>query len=96
MAHGDDPIGRMPYPEGEAKVQGIEGETLLRIEVDERGRVHNVRILRSVGGGGPGHALDELARKVAYQMKFKPALDKRGKPVAYVLPTWHVTWKLEQ
>jgi len=92
----DDPISRTPYPEGEAKNLGIEGETVLRIFIDYTGRVHKVEIVKGVGGGPPGVALDRLAQKLAYKRKWKPAVDKRGKPVDYVVNHYSVLWQLSQ
>jgi TonB family protein len=92
----EDLLSQMPYPEGEAKNLGIEGETHLRVEIDERGHVHGVSVVKSVGGGAAGAALDRLAQKTVMKYRFKPARDKAGRAVAVVIPRWKVTWKLEQ
>ena len=89
-----DPFNDVPYPDGEAKNLGIEGATVLRIEVDESGRVHGVRVVRGVGGGDAGVALDKLAARVANKLRFKPARDKSGKPVAFVITNYRVNWEI--
>jgi len=74
------------YPEI-ARKAGIEGRVILEFVVDERGRVSNVKVLRSVGGG-----LDEAAIGAVQKVKFTPGM-QRGRPVKvrYTLP---VTFKL--
>jgi protein TonB len=59
---------KAPYPE-EARRSGIEGRVTARIRIDERGRVTSVQVLQ-----GPGHGLDEAARKALYQFEFDPAM----------------------
>lgn len=54
------------------RAQGVEGEVLVRVSIDARGRVRSVSVLR-----GSGHAaFDEAARTAALQERFSPA--KRG------------------
>lgn len=74
------------YPEI-ARKAGIEGRVILEFVVDERGRVSNIKVLRSVGGG-----LDEAAMDAVQKVKFTPGM-QRGRPVKvrYTLP---VTFKL--
>lgn len=78
------------YPDGPAKDQGIQGETILKVEIDERGKVHGVRVLRGVG-----HGLDELAAKlVRTKCKYKPAISKAGRPVPLVIEH-RVRWQID-
>lgn len=74
------------YPEI-ARKAGIEGRVILEFVVDERGKVSNIKVLRSVGGG-----LDEAAISAVQKVKFTPGM-QRGRPVKvrYTLP---VTFKL--
>lgn len=74
------------YPEI-ARKAGIEGRVFLEFIVDERGRVSNIKVLRSVGGG-----LDEAAISAVQKVKFTPGM-QRGRPVKvrYTLP---ITFKL--
>lgn len=70
------------YPQV-AKDNSIEGKVYLRFIVDEKGRISNVVVLRSVGGG-----CDEEALRVVKAMpRWKPGR-QRGKPVRvqYTLP----------
>lgn len=78
------------YPDGEAKQAGVEGETVLRVEIDESGKVHGARVLKGVG-----HGLDEIALKlVKTKCRYSAAVNKAGKPVPFVI-THYVTWKIE-
>ena len=73
---------RLDYPDGEAKQAGIEGDTLLRVEIDERGKVHDVRLIKGVG-----HGLDQAAIfAVKHRCKFTPARNTAGQAVAFVIP----------
>jgi protein TonB len=67
------------YPE-RARVAGIEGEIIMRLTIDEEGKVRAVTIVR-----GLGHGLDELARNAAHAFLFDPARVE-GTPVATVIP----------
>lgn len=65
-----------PYPRAAAEA-GIEGKVLLLVEVDEKGRVTNVRVLR-----GLGHGLDEAAVEAVRQFTFTPGtVDGRPGPM---------------
>jgi periplasmic protein TonB len=66
----------------EARTRGVEGQVVVRLLVDERGRVAQARLVR-----GRGHGLDEKALELGKRIRFRPALDERGSPVA----TW-ITW----
>jgi TonB family protein len=71
------------YP-SEAMRLGIEGDVILRVELDEAGRVHGIRVL-----SGLGHGLDEAAVfALTHKCRFTPAIDKSGSPVAYVIPRY--------
>jgi protein TonB len=74
---------RALYPEP-ARRDGLEGDVLLEILVSERGAVEDVRVARSAG-----HGFDEVARRLARQMRFEPAV-RAGRPVSVWIP-W--TWK---
>jgi periplasmic protein TonB len=69
------------YPEA-ARRQGVEGQVVIRLLVDDSGRVAQTRLVR-----GPGHGLDAKALELARRIRFKPARDDRGTAVA----TW-ITW----
>lgn len=72
------------YPEI-AQRMGIGGKVQLRIEIDRKGNIKSVRVLRKVGYG-----MDEEAIKAMWQFKFDPAKDADGKPVDVVITYTHV------
>jgi len=75
-----EPIVKMVKPEHppELKAAGIEGTVVVRYVVNEQGEVTDVR---AVKGPAEFHAVCVTAVKT---MRFKPALDADGKPVAVV------------
>jgi TonB family protein len=60
----------------EARKAKYQGTALLRVEINDAGRVTNIHVSHSLGLG-----LDEKAMEAVKQWKFKPAM-KAGKPVA--------------
>jgi protein TonB len=60
----------------EARARRIEGEVTLEVEFTTEGQVRVLRVVR-----GLGYGLDEMARRAAEQIRFKPATS-RGTPVA--------------
>jgi protein TonB len=76
--------GRMAHYTAEAEQLGIEGEVKLRVALDEKGAVHDIKVL-----AGLGHGLDEEAvRTLRHRCKFKPAIGTDGKPVAFVISSY--------
>jgi TonB family protein len=68
------------YP-AEAEQLGIEGDVKFRIELDEKGQVHGLKVL-----SGLGHGLDEAASyALKHKCHFSPAVATDGKPVAFVI-----------
>ncbi len=79
----------VPYPQ-EAEQLGIEGTVHLRIELDEKGHVHDLRVI-----GGPGHGLERAASfALKYKCKFTPAIASDGKPAAYVIQDYKFNFEL--
>jgi TonB family protein len=73
------------YPE-EARKLGIQGVVFLRVELDEKGHVHAIKVTT-----GLGHGLDEVAvhaLKTSPKCKFSPAVSTDGTPVSYVIPRY--------
>ncbi|MEQ1502438.1 MAG: TonB-dependent receptor [Myxococcota bacterium] len=64
------------YPE-RALERAIEGDVMLGITVDEDGAVVEVELLEP-----GGHGFDAPAIESAFTMRFDPALDAKGRPVA--------------
>ena len=76
------------YPP-EAEQLGIEGEVKLKVELDESGKVHDIKLL-----SGLGHGLDQAAiNALRHKCHFKPAIGTDGKPAAYVIQAY--TWTFE-
>ena len=67
------------YPP-EARQQGIEGKILVRLVVDETGKVRSTVLVSKLG-----HGLDELALSRAKELQFEPAIDTDGNPVSSVV-----------
>ncbi len=62
------------------KAQGVEGNVVVRVTIDEDGRVTNVRVVKGSGYD----ALDASARNAASRERFTPAM-RNGEPIAYTL-----------
>ena len=76
------------YPTAARQVN-LEGETTVRVWVDESGRVARVDAVESV----PADVFDRAARRVARQLRFEPALID-GQPVASAFEV-RLAWRLE-
>jgi len=71
----------------EARRLRVEGEVLLEVVFESRGKVRVVRVVR-----GLGHGLDEAAMKAAEQIRFRPALQD-GQPVDFTA-VLHILFQL--
>jgi hypothetical protein len=58
----------------------------LMLEIDVQGRVHRVKLLHD-----PGYDLDSIAIREAFKMRFTPARNAGGKPVAALI-LWSYEW----
>lgn len=67
------------YPP-EARQLGIEGKILVRLVVDETGKVRSTTLVSRLG-----HGLDELALARAKELAFEPAIDTDNRPVSSVV-----------
>jgi TonB family protein len=78
-----------PHPEytAEAAQLRIQGEVTLQVRFLASGQVEVLRVVN-----GLGHGLDEQAKRVAEQIRFKPAI-KDGHPVDHTTLI-HVTFQL--
>jgi TonB family protein len=74
----------------EARELGIQGDVVLRVELDDRGQVGDVTVVAGLGNG-----LDEVAVRAIHSdaCRFTPASSLQGLPVPYVIPryTFHFT-----
>src|SRR5262249_758123 len=79
----------VPYPR-EAQDLGIEGDVLLRVELDETGHVVDVRVL-----SGLGHGLDQAAMTaLRNRCRFTPAVARDGRKVPYVIQRYTFHFEL--
>ena len=62
------------------KAQGIEGNVVVLVSIDEKGRVTRVRIIKGSGY----EAMDTSAKNAAQKERFSPAT-RNGEPIAYTL-----------
>ena len=65
-----------PYPQ-DARKNGIEGTTRIRVLIDESGRVTEA----SVSGSSGSSSLDQSALQAIYKWRFSPARDANGNKV---------------
>lgn len=78
---------RLTYPE-EAKKAGVEGTVVLRVLIDETGKVKETEIIQ-----GLGYGLDEASIKAVQQVTWKPAR-KNDQPLEAWI-AYPVRWKLK-
>ena len=78
------------YPR-EARELGIQGAVHLRVAIDERGHVSDVKVI-----SGLGHGLDEAAVSAirSAQCQFTPALANDGRAVPYVIKRYTFQFQL--
>lgn len=77
----------------EAHAQGLEGQVNLRIELDERGKVHGVKVIKGIN-----REVDSIAVgfvRFNPRCKFAPAIGQDGKPVAFVIESYVVRFENE-
>lgn len=77
----------------EAHAQGLEGKVNLRIELDERGKVHGVKVIKGISREVDSIAIGFV--RFNPRCKFSPAIGKDGKPVAYVIESYVVRFENE-
>jgi protein TonB len=79
IAHYAEPLyivnGDDIYPD-EARRMGIEGVVVLKLGIDETGKVVLVKVIERAG-----HGFDEAASKAMWKAKFKPAQGNDGHPL---------------
>ncbi len=88
----NEDCGRKAQYPAEAQQLGIEGRVNLRVELDEKGHVHGIKVL-----SGLGHGLDEEAKyTLTHRCKFSPAVQTDGKAVPYVIQSYTFVFELPQ
>jgi TonB family protein len=85
-----DACGRTVVYPAEAEQLGIEGTVHLRIELDDKGHVHGIKVT-----SGLGHGLDEAAKfALTHRCKFSPAVGTDGKPVSFVINDYRFNFEI--
>jgi protein TonB len=64
------------YPQA-ALTEGIEGYILMKIDINEKGEVENIRVV----GGTQRNMFQDEARRAVGKWKYKPFVDASGKPI---------------
>jgi TonB family protein len=77
------------YPR-EAERSGTEGDVRLRVALTDEGKVHDVRVLTSLGRGFDTAAVEAIK----HRCKFKPAIGRDGQPVAFVIQSYTFHFEL--
>jgi len=86
-----EPLGRydrlnIPYPEA-ARKRGVSGVVVVRLLVDQQGKVATAQLLKTLGFG-----LDRAALTLVKRFRFRPARDHLGRAIpTYVIWTFHVS-----
>jgi TonB family protein len=91
-------VTKMPLPKGEctghytdeAREAGLEGVVTLTFVVDEHGRVRDIKVLQSLGGG-----LTEAAKRALQGCSFSPG-ERDGKPVPTRVPSFKIRFSLRE
>lgn len=82
---------REKYSASQAYAEGIEGEVVFRIELDERGHIRSIRKIK-----GLGHGLDEMAMgylRFNPRCRFRPAIGRDGRSAAFVIERYSVIFE---
>ncbi len=80
------------YSVSDAYAQGVEGTVILRIELDDRGKIS-----RMSKSQGLGHGLDEMVMgwlRFNPKCGFTPAIGKDGRPVGYVIERYSIKFEI--
>jgi hypothetical protein len=80
------PTWRVPAYSEAAMGRGVWARAWLMLDVDARGDVARLKLLTR-----PGHDLDPIAIREAFELRFKPALDRSGRPTS-ALVLWSYEW----
>jgi protein TonB len=85
-----DACGRSVQYPSEAEQLGVEGVVKLRVELDDKGHVHGIKVL-----SGLGHGLDQAAvYALTHKCKFSPAIATDGKAVPFVIPSYEFHFEI--
>lgn len=87
------PSMKEKWSRSETRAQGIEGKVVLRIELDERGKVRSIKKIKGVSSEVDNIAIGFL--RFDPRCRFKPAIAKNGKPVPFVIDRYTVNFENE-
>ncbi|HND12416.1 MAG TPA: hypothetical protein PKI49_07660 [Pseudomonadota bacterium] len=87
------PSMKEKWSRSETHAQGLEGKVILRIELDERGKVRAIKKIKGLSAEVDNIAIGFL--RFDPRCKFKPAVGKDGKPVPFVIERYTVNFENE-
>ena len=87
------PSMKEKWSRSETHAQGLEGKVIMRVELDERGKVRAIKKLKGISPEVDNIAIGFL--RFDPRCRFKPAMGKDGKPVPFVIERYVVTFENE-
>jgi TonB family protein len=84
---------KQKWTESEANANGLSGDVVLRIELDERGKVRSVKVVKGISKEVDAMALGFI--RFDPRCRAKPAIGKDGKPAAFVIERYTVRFERE-
>lgn len=87
------PSMKEKWSRSETHAQGVEGQVVMRIELDERGKVRAIKKLKGISPEVDNIAIGFM--RFDPRCRFKPAMGKDGKPVPFVIERYVVTFENE-
>ncbi len=80
------------YSASDAYAEGIEGQVVFRIELDDRGKIRGMKKVKGIG-----HGIDEMAMgwlRFNPKCRFSPAIGKDGKPGGFAIERYTITFEI--
>jgi len=84
---------KQKWSESETYANGVTGDVILRIELDERGAARSIKKIKGINAEIDGIATGFM--KFHPKCRFKPAIGKDGKPAAFVIDRYVVHFERE-
>lgn len=82
------------YGRSESYASGIEGEVVFRIELDDAGKIRSIKKVKGIS-----REVDDMAvgwLRFNPRCRFKPAIARDGKPAAFIIERYSITFELGQ
>jgi protein TonB len=95
-SHDADECGarmKAKWENSESRAQGLEGEVVLRVELDERGKIRSIKKVKGISPEIDNMTIGFL--RFDPRCKFGPAIGKDGKPAAYVIENYKFRFETE-